>query len=101
MLKFQNTIDNNKKAFIFASSLTNTTTNDMNAIIIIKIAFVLFTGATPVTADTYIDTQRNGSVTYVRNEDGTVVADFYVKDGELINVWSLKMEQLNPTHNEQ
>lgn len=69
--------------------------------LIIKIAFVLFAGSTPATADTYTDVQRNGSVTYIRNSDGSVIADLYVKDGEVINVWSLKMEQLNPTHNEQ
>lgn len=63
------------------------------SIALIKIAFILFVGVAPTTADTYIDTQRNGSVTYVRNEDGTVVADVYTKDGAIIYASTLRMAQ--------
>lgn len=70
------------------------------SIALIKIAFYFFVGSTPVTADTYIDTQHNGSVTYVRNNDGEVIADVYTKDGAIIHAGTLRMEQ-EASNNEQ
>ena len=67
--------------------------------IAVKLSFLVFGGATPTEFDTYI--VRDGSVTYVRDANGSSFVDLYTWNGKLVEVASLKLEQQAAANNEQ